>query len=100
MKFLQKIIVGKKLSRVTITKSVNKAIFNYKKWIAIETPQTYVYFLGYRTLRNGYIDYHGDEGGVVFESDETVKVALVIKNRTENPFYVPVEAMKLVEECP
>jgi len=98
MKFLQKIIVGKKLSRITITKSVNKAIFNYKKWIAIETPPTTVYFLGYRTLRNGYLDYRGYEEGTLFKSDGTVKAALVIKNRIENPFYVPVETMRPVEE--
>jgi len=98
MKFLQKITVDKKLCRVSITKNVNKATLNYKKWTAIETPSTNVYFLGYRTLRNGYIDYYGDEGGIVFDCDGTVKAALVIKNRTENPFYVPVETMKALEE--
>jgi len=97
MKFLQKITVNKKLCRVSTTKHINKATLNYKKWTAIETPPTNVYFLGYRTLRNGYIDYYGDEGGVVFKGDGTVKAALVINNRTENPFYVPVETMKPTE---
>jgi len=61
----------------------------YKRWDVIDIPPREVMFLGNRTLSNGWKDYIED-CGFVYEADEYVKAALVIRldGRT-NPFYVP-----------
>jgi len=47
-------------------------------------------FLGYRMLQNGTV--YSDEGyGAYFVPDNHIKVALVVINGRENPFYVALE---------
>lgn len=53
-------------------------------------------FLGYRTLRNGFVNRYHD--GTTFDALESIKVALVCLSRTENPIYVPIKNMKLLSD--
>jgi len=50
-------------------------------------------FLGYRTLRNGFLDRDYQEG-TTFDTHESFKVALVCLSEHENPIYVPLENVK------
>jgi len=69
-----------------------------KVWENIDcVKEIEVYFLGYRTLKNGHVNYDYDEG-VTFEPDESLRACLVIVNEKENPFYVLEKDLKDVTE--
>jgi len=62
----------------------------YKSWIKQEMiiPRKGI-FLGYRFIRDGFIERSYDEGSY-FVMDKQHKVALVCLSERENPIYVPL----------
>lgn len=100
LKFGSKVVVDKILKRRIKRKrsdTPNKYTgehrhFDYKYWREYAIKEKECLFIGYRNLANGESDYIGD-GVVNFIAHDYIKVALVVANERENPFYVPLESV-------
>lgn len=66
-----------------------------KYWHSAKQPRKKAVFLGFRTLKNGYVDY--DEYGNIFNPLENIKAALVCEGPRKKPFYVLIEDIKTIE---
>jgi hypothetical protein len=80
--FGQVIYVEHKLVRISVPKN-----WRDRKWIAQRTKEKEVHVIGFRSLKNGYVD--GDRtDGFFFIAKENINALLVTENLRTKPFYV------------
>ena len=60
-------------------------------WMPVECEGSGL-FLGFRTLKNGIVDYDVDDGNT-FRATEQVKAALICSDSRTRPFYVKAESL-------
>lgn len=96
IKFGKRITVSAEYRRHWKRKPRNKVSpvgTDYKYWSILEWKQSRKgIFLGYRHLRDGYVERSYDEGNY-FVMDNQIKVALVCLSPYENPIYVPLNSI-------
>ncbi len=85
----------KKYRNIIIPESEHN--IEYKKLFAYWIPESIKInngiFLGYRYIKEGYIEYGGGVGNY-FYCTKSTKVALISPDSKRNPIYVPIDNLK------
>jgi hypothetical protein len=76
----------------TIDKKYENKYVNYYKHLEVkEIEKVDCLCIGFRNIFEGNIVCNGPDEGCSFTPKKTIRVALVVENERQKPFYVPIE---------